>query len=208
MLHTATLEPGTLGLLTRIMAQEAMQPFYLVGGTALALQMGHRLSIDLDFFCESAFDKELVKAEMNAIGHWETDSENRIGLRGQLNGVKIDFVTYNYPQISPAWVELGVRMFSQPDIAAMKLSAVTNRGAKKDFYDIFFLLKTYSFGQLCAWYQEKYRTNNLMMVLKSITYFDDADQTGTPVLLDEKVAWTTVQDKLRNEVAKFINETE
>lgn len=203
MLHTEVLESSTLGILRSILANETFESFNLVGGTALALQFGHRLSIDLDFFTTEPFDKELVKAELNDIGEWTTDSENKIGLRGQLNGVKMDFITYRYPLISPIVVVDEVRMLSQADISAMKLSAITNRGAKKDFYDIYFLLRRHSFAQLCDWYREKFKTNNLFMLLKSITYFDDAELTETPVLLAENVSWETVKSTILLEVATY-----
>lgn len=203
MLHTEVLEPGTLGILRAILANETFQAFNLVGGTALALQFGHRLSIDLDFFTTELFDKELVKVELSDLGDWTTDSENKIGLRGQLNGVKMDFITYRYPLISPIVVIDEVRMLSQADISAIKLSAITNRGAKKDFYDIYFLLQHYSFAQLCDWYTEKFKTNNLFMLLKSITYFDDAELTETPVLLANDVSWETVKNTLLREVAMY-----
>ena len=131
MLYTEVLEPGTLGILRNVLANETFESFNLVGGTALALQFGHRLSIDLDFFTTNSFDNELIKAELADIGAWMTDSENRIGLRGQLSGIKMDFVTYKYPLLEPAVVLEGIRMLSQADISAM-----TNRVAKKDFYDI------------------------------------------------------------------------
>ena len=128
MLYTEVLEPGTLGILRNVLANETFESFSLVGGTALALQFGHRLSIDLDFFTTNSFDNELVKAELADIGTWTTDSENRIGLRGQLSGIKMDFVTYKYPLVEPAVVLDGIRMLSQADISAM-----TNRGQKKIF---------------------------------------------------------------------------
>lgn len=203
MLHTEVLESGTLGVLRSVLATDTFESFNLVGGTALALQFGHRLSIDLDFFTTDPFDKELAKSELADIGIWTTDSENKIGLRGQLNGIKMDFITYRYPLLEPIVVIDDIRMLSQADISAMKLSAVTNRGAKKDFYDIYFLLRRHSFAQLFDWYKGKFQTNNLFMLLKSITYFDDAELTETPVLLAENVSWETVRDTILLEVATY-----
>ncbi|GAB3894496.1 nucleotidyl transferase AbiEii/AbiGii toxin family protein [Larkinella knui] len=204
MLYTAVIEPGTLGILKYISSHDIFESFCLVGGTALALQMGHRLSIDLDFFSPQPFDKELVKTELSEYGDWLTFSENKIGLRGQLNNVKVDFVTYRYPLLEPATSEGGIRMFSTKDIAAMKLSAITNRGAKKDFYDIYFLMRQYGLSQLLEWYQQKYQTNNLFMVLKSLTYFDDAELTETPVLLQKKTGWITVKKTILAAVTNYV----
>lgn len=85
----------------------------------------------------------------------------------------------------------------------MKLSAVTNRAAKKDFYDIYFLLRRHSFAQLGDWYRQKYQTNNLFMLLKSLTYFTDTDSTETPVLLTEPVSRQTVIETILAEVNKY-----
>ncbi|MCY7355868.1 MAG: nucleotidyl transferase AbiEii/AbiGii toxin family protein, partial [Rudanella sp.] len=171
---------------------------------ALALQFGHRLSEDLDFFTPESFDKELVKAELMDIGNWHTDSENKIGLRGKLNGVKMDFVTYRYPLLQPFTVIDEVRMLAQADISAMKLSAITNRGAKKDFYDVYFLVQQHGFAQICDWYQQKFETNNLLMLLKSVTYFDDAETSQTPIVLTEKVSWELVKQTMLDEVNNYV----
>lgn len=203
MLYAEVLESSTLGILKAVLANGTFSNFNLVGGTALALQFGHRLSIYLDFFTTDVFDKELIKAEVTEIGSWITDSENKIGLRGRLNSIKIDFVTYRYPLLAPPIVLEGVRMASLADISAMKLAAITNRGAKKDFYDIFFLLRRHSFAQLCEWYKAKYQTNNLFMMLKSMTYFDDAELTEAPVLLTDKASWQIVKETLLLEVANY-----
>jgi len=203
MLHTEVLEPGTLDILRAVLSTDTFDSFYLVGGTALALQFGHRLSEDLDFFAPESFDKELVKAELMDIGNRHTDSENKIGLRRKLNGVKMDFVTYRYPLLQPFTVIDEVRILAQADISAMKLSAITNRGVKKDFYDVYFLVQKHGFAQLCGWYQQKFETNNLFMLLKSLTYFDDAEQSQAPVLLTETVSWTMVKQTLLDEVNKY-----
>ena len=200
MLHTEVLEPGTLGVLKAVLSCDTFNSFNLVGGTALALQFGHRLSIDLDFFTNEPFDKELAKAELADIGNWQTNSENKIGLRGQLNGVKMDFITYRYPLMEAAVIIDSIRMLAQSDI-----SAITNRGAKKDFYDIFFLLKKHTFAQLYDWYKQKFETNNLFMLLKTLTYFDDAEATETPVLLAKNIQWETVKKTLLNEVEQYTN---
>ena len=138
MLHTEVLEPGTLGILKSILDCETFTSFNLVGGTALALQFGHRLFVDLIFFTSEPFDKELAKAELVEIGNWTTNSENKIGLQEELNGIKMDFVTYPYRLLESTVVLDGVRMLSQADISAMKLSAVTNRGQKKTSMIFFF----------------------------------------------------------------------
>lgn len=204
MLHTEVLEPPTLGLLNDMMAPDSLAPFCLVGGTALALQFGHRLSVDLDFFTTQSFDQELVLTDLrDLIGGVVTDNRNKIGMRLTIQSVKVDVVTYRYPLIRPTVNLDGIRMFAIEDIAAMKLSAVTNRVMKKDFYDIYSLIKHFGFAKLCEWYQQKFVDTNLFMMLKSITYFENADRSETPVLLDQKRDWETVKALILQSVTDY-----
>lgn len=204
MLHTEVLEPRTLGILNDLMAVDSLKSFYLVGGTALALQFGHRLSVDLDMFTTEPFDQELVLTDLrDYIGGIVTDNRNKIGLRLTVQNIKVDLVTYQYPLIREPVTIAGVRMFALEDIAAMKLSAITNRGAKKDFYDLFTLINRYSFAQLCEWYGQKFPDTSLFMMLKSISYFDDADQSETPVLLGHKTSWEDVKATILRAVTNY-----
>ncbi|MFT7033245.1 MAG: putative nucleotidyltransferase component of viral defense system [Cyclobacteriaceae bacterium] len=147
----------------------------MAGGTALALQIGHRISIDLDFFSEHGFDEKhlvnILERDYNAsiISQYENTVLTNI------EGVKVDIISHQYEQLSKSSVVDGIRMASKDDIAAMKLNAVVNRGAKKDFVDIFFLLHDYSLNQLITLHNRKYPNQNELLVLKSLTYFADAD---------------------------------
>ena len=135
MLHFETLPPGTLGLLRDLAAHPSLQNFALVGGTALALHLGHRRSIDFDFFTPDAFDVEaLADTLTREVAGFETTGMNKIGLNASVRGLKVDFVAYRYPLLSGVETLDGIRMFSLDDIVGMKLSAITNRGARKDFY--------------------------------------------------------------------------
>ncbi|GAB2606800.1 nucleotidyl transferase AbiEii/AbiGii toxin family protein [Spirosoma areae] len=132
MLHTEVLEPRTLGILKDIMALESLASFALVGGTALALQFGHRLSVDLDLFALDSFDQEVVLADLrDYIGGVEINNRNKIGLRLTIQGIKTDLVTYRYPLLYPHVTVEDTRMCTMEDIASMKLWAITNRGVKK-----------------------------------------------------------------------------
>jgi predicted nucleotidyltransferase component of viral defense system len=204
MLHTEVLEPRALGILKDLMELASLKPFCLVGGTALALQFGHRLSVDLDLFTPDLFDKEVLMADLrDYIGGVETNNRNKIGMRLTVQGIKVDLVTYRYPLLSPYVTEEGVRMFALEDIASMKLAAITNRGAKKDFYDIYELISRFGFSQLCHWYQQKYTDTSLFMMLKSVTYFQDADQFETPVLINQTVSWNEVKASILKAVTSY-----
>ena len=117
--------------------------------------------------------------------------------------IKTDFVRHNYPRLKPFVISGGIRLFSLEDIAAMKLNAVTNRGAKKDFYDIHALLSRFSLPELIGFFEEKYQKMNSFTVTKSLAYFDDADQEPEPMSLMD-LTWEEIkgdlQQKLRDSV--------
>lgn len=169
-----------LELLRKLMAEEALLPFYLVGGTALALQLGHRISVDIDLFSDKAFDVELIAdfiSEEYAIQSLET-AKNTV--RGEVGGIKLDVMSHRYPMIGTLVVADGIRLASLQDIAAMKLNAIANRGCKKDFWDYAELLNHFSRGEMLGFFSEKYTDKNVWYVEKSMSYFEDAEEEPDP----------------------------
>jgi len=207
MLHQETVEPATLELLNQLFSKDYLSGFALAGGTALALQLGHRISIDLDFFSYQPFntneltkrissdfrlDKEFIEIEENTL--------NCI-----INNVRVQFLTHNYQQVRPDLNDGTIRLYSLSDSAAMKLNAVTNRGAKKDFFDIAALLEVFSLNDMLNFYTKKYNVVNYQHVLKSLSYFEDAESEMNPVCL-RKQNWTTVKKKVSTSVRLYFNE--
>lgn len=201
MLQTRAIEPRILGLLKQLMTMPALEHFYLVGGTALALQLGHRVSVDLDLFTTEPFDKNELAEIMSAQFDFSLESEGASMLTTYINDVKVDFVKMGYPILFPTKDEDGVRMLDLRDIAPMKLKAVTQRGAKKDFFDIFFLFSHLSLDEMLRLFKEKFRQHEVFHVIKSLTYFEDAEQFPDPIVFDEKITWLKVKAAVR-EAAK------
>ena len=196
MLHLETIEPATFQLLKSIQTLPEFSTARLVGGTSLALQIGHRKSIDLDLFGNDLIDaNDMHAALMSVSSNVQLVSSSRTMRFFVVDGVKVDFVCYPYQWINPAVEEDGVRLASVDDIAAMKLSAITNRGTKKDFIDLYFLLKQYSIKDLLALYQEKYPTTTLFATIKSLSYFDDAENDPMPIML-QSVDWNEVKSRI------------
>lgn len=195
MLHLSTADAQTLELLRKLQQLPILRHTRLVGGTALALQIGHRKSIDLDFFgLIEASSQELIEA-LRALGNLIIlkDSTNiHIYI---LNGVKIDIVNYNYPWIDEAIESDDIRMASLKDIAAMKVTAVVGRGTKKDFIDIRFLLQDLSLEQLLGFYSQKYPEASPFMALKSLAYFEDAEEEMMPYMFSE-LTWEEVKSNI------------
>ena len=191
MLYLATLAPSTLGLLRRIQSQDAFADTRLVGGAALALHFGHRTSLDLDLFGTWKPQPPLELALSTCAARvMRTGGENALQFF-TVDDVKIDCVTYPYKWLRPAVVSDGIRLADIPDIAAMKLAAATNRGTRKDFVDIYFLLQKYSLRQMLGWYSEKYPDGNDYLVLRSLVYFEDAELEPMPNML-APVDWKSV----------------
>ena len=204
MLQIQTVEPGTLGHLKSIMLNPYLKHFTLVGGTALALQMGHRFSIDLDFFTPQQIEHDAIALELKSLGKLIETHRNRIMLQVMLDNVKIDFVHHPHPMIRPISIVENIRMATQEEIAAMKLAAITGRGVKKDFYDLYFLLKKFSLKQMIDFYIEKYTDRNYFQMTKSLSYFNDADNSDTPVLFDKKLKWEEVKKTIEEAVIKVL----
>lgn len=203
MLQLNTVHQGTFSLLKSLASLDKLREFYLAGGTALALQIGHRVSVDLVFFTLSMFDSnelfEFLKDSYEVSG--ATRSVNSLSLFVTLHDerIKVDMIRHNYPFLQPVKHVENIRLSSLQDIAAMKLNAVANRGAKKDFYDIYALLTRFSLKELLTFFQQKYEQLNSLTVLKSLVYFADADLEPDPVsLLD--VSWADVKKEITTRV--------
>ena len=179
--------------------------FYLAGGTALALQLGHRQSIDLDWFSRLEFSNQQLKERLSAIGGLTLVNEEPGTLNGLLDDVRVSFLRYGYKQLFPLIPFGKINLADERDIAAMKISVASSRGGRKDFIDLFFLLKKYNFEELLIFFEQKYKNieYNKLHILKSLTYFDDAETEPMPKMLIQ-TDWPTVKKTLQIEADKFL----
>ena len=195
MLYYQTVDAGTLELLKKILSIDLFSELRLVGGTSLALQIGHRKSIDLDFFGNIDVDVleiNRVLAPLGAITLLKDSKNIHVYL---VNGIKVDIVNYTYPWLKELLLTDGLRLATYHDIAAMKLAAITGRGSKKDFIDLYFLLKEMSLATMLQQYLHKYNDGSLFLVIKSLVYFEDAELEEMPDML-YPVNWQTVKDTI------------
>lgn len=188
MLHTETVSGTTLELIKQLQSDPVLKNFILVGGTALSLQLGHRISIDIDFFTTQEFDvKQMLEHIEQNYGFQEQYSYTNT-LKGIINGVFVDFLRHNYKNITEPLNIKGIKMASLQDIAAMKVNAITGNGTRvKDFIDIYFLLKEFSFSDIIGFYKTKYNFRNDFHAIKSLTYFDDIIVEAWPEMILEKM---------------------
>lgn len=185
MLSYQTVEPHTLELLKQLMQASLLRQTRLVGGTALALQYGHRSSVDLDLFGIMEATTEELSQVLSQMGTITLFGQSKMIKGFAVDGIKIDIVNYAYPWLEPAVVEDGLRLASPADIAAMKIYAIENRGSRKDFIDMYFLLKHYSLDEILSFYKRKYPEHSEFDALRSLTYFEDAESFAMPKMFTD-----------------------
>lgn len=203
MLRTDAIAPEPLELLGRLMLRPELQDFALAGGTGLALQTGHRLSVDLDLFSARDFEPEVLLDRLRDEFRTELHNISKNTLNLHINGTKVDLLTYKYPMLNSLIQEGNIRIYSMEDIAAMKLSAVSSRGSKRDFYDLYFLIKKYSLSELLDFYKRKFETEQYYHVIKSLIFFDDAEGEPDPRLINSNLTWKMIKSELENAVREY-----
>ena len=206
MLHLETVAASTLELLIELQGLDSLRETRLVGGTALSLQYGHRISVDLDLFANNLeADFITIISEIKNKGYKiDIRKQSSNILISMIENIKVDIVNYPYPWIDNKICEENIVLATDKDIAAMKLSAITNRGTKKDFIDLYYLLKSYSLEQMLSFYTDKYNGDSAFMVLKSLTYFDDAEIDISPNVLDPTINWANIKNTITNEVKQLV----
>ena len=196
MLQTQTVEPRTLELLRKLQSEPLMSSFNLVG-TALALRIGHRKSVDLDFFTKEEFNIVELREMLVEKYAMKVAFERGQTLKGFIDGIMIDCIRFNYPHIKAPDIIDGVRLESIPDIIAMKLDAISHNGTRiKDFIDIATLSTMYSLDEMLQFYLAKYPNSNVLMPVKSLVYFDDINFEESVIMTNEAFDWDKIAQRL------------
>lgn len=182
--------------------------FYLAGGTGLALQLGHRKSEDLDFFAAEYFNTEIILEQI----HPERIFLVKEGtIHCEMKKVKISFLYYKQPLIYPVILWYGVKIADWRDITAEKIKTISQRGAKKDFYDLYAILqKKISIEEACKLFKTRFASSgiNFYHVVKSLVFFEDADAEPPPTLIEKNSVWEwkTVKKYFENNIKRFQEE--
>lgn len=203
-MYPQTLYPKTRQVLNEIKTLPIMKGFYLAGGTALALQLGHRRSIDLDFFSDNFPKRDLLIQGMEQFD-LQITNEAPGTIDMIIDDVKVSFLEYNYPLLGKLVDFEGTKLASMIDISCMKLSAISSRGTKKDFVDLYVILKKYTLEQLFDKFEKKFVgvSYQKLIILKSLIYFDDADKEPDPDFIDE-LSWDGVKENIESKVKKYL----
>lgn len=203
MLHKdpSIVKPSTIQLIQELQSQAELKEFYLVGGTALALQLGHRNSIDIDLFTQNDFSPEDLLKFLEKEFSVQPTFSTKNTLLSIVNNIKVDFVRHDYRLVLPPITEEGITYLSKEDITAMKLNAISNSGKRlKDFIDIYFLLEHFSLSEMIHFYTIKYPKYNPLIALKAINYFDDIDPDIDPPKLKTKLPLTEIKKRINDSV--------
>lgn len=207
MLHLETVEPHTFSILKQLLAMPELKDFSLVGGTALSLCYGHRVSVDLDLFSNKPFENQIV---IDALKNKFQDKfimeekAPRFGIFCFIDNVKVDIVRHPHPLIRPQLSIDDIRIFSTEDIIAMKVQAILGRGKKKDFWDVAELLQHFSISDFIDFHKEKFTPQHLLITVpQAITFFADAEESEDPISL-KKQTWDSVKKFIGLKVNEYL----
>lgn len=203
--HSEVISASTEETLLLLQDGAFLQTAYLAGGTGLALRFGHRRSLDLDFFEESLFDEDALVQRLQTIPSFSLASKAPHTVHAVIGATKVSVLGYSYPVLFPCEAFRGASIADPRDVACMKISAVASRGTRRDFVDLYFASQRFGLGQILEWFARKYaRTRySRMHVLKSLTYFQDAELDPMPDML-VPLDWNRVREFFRQEVGRMV----
>jgi hypothetical protein len=195
-------------LLRKLEKETVFKDYFLVGGTALALQIGHRISVDIDLFTQ----QELCIPEItnyliqNHAGNYQLLNSQKMIYQVVIEGIKVDFVQHPFKLVEPVYYNNHITYLGKNDIAAMKLHAIETSGNRaKDFVDIFFLLKEISLEKMFESYRIKYSTDNIFNAKRSLAFFDDVPEESWQEvqIIDKKVTVVMIKETILNAIKEF-----
>jgi transposase len=204
MLHKETVKSGTLDLIQALMKDNQLNSFYLVGGTALSLKIGHRESIDIDLFSSSDFDGNELAEHLRKNYDADVKRHKENYASGSIGEVDFDFISHKYPSIKPIENIEGIRMMSNQDISAMKINAIVNSGQRiKDFIDMHYLLMEMPLSKIFDYYCQKYPNVDPNTAKSALIYHNDIDFNVPVKLMDTKLKWQDVQRSISKAVLEY-----
>lgn len=203
--HRNVIPASTKSALNALRDAKLLDSFYLAGGTALALQYGHRLSLDLDFFAREHFDEEGLLVRLRDLPEFALVSKAPYTLHATIGNTKVSFLGYAYPMLYPTNPFLGVAVADPRDLACMKVSAIASRGTKRDFIDLYEASQRLGLAEILALFGTKYAQANYsgVHILKSLSFFADAEKDPMPHMLVD-LDWDTVKQFFLREAPRLL----
>jgi hypothetical protein len=198
MLYKNTVETKTFELLVRLSNDPVFSHFLLAGGTNLALRIGHRKSIDIDFFNFQEFETEDLVKHLTLNYNFESAVIRPRGtIKGTIENVKIDIISHPYKLLEPPITIENIRFYGLNDIIAMKLNAISDNGSRlKDFVDIAFLSTRFSLKEMVECYTAKYQAADTR-AYRGIAYFDDINfNVSIDLIGHRKFDWEKIEKRI------------
>ena len=205
-LHFEVLPSPTAKAFQWLRKQTFLEPFYLAGGTAIALYFGHRQSQDLDFFSSTPFDPKELMGQLQQFGEWRTAKRLKNTLTGELEHTKMSFFKIPDEPIRPFLQVDSLNIADLLDLALMKIMAISDRGTKRDFIDLYLLgHKFMPIQELLLKLPEKYGrwAYNLTHIVLSLGYFEDAEKDEPPLMF-EQIAWENIKSYFHKESERLM----
>ncbi len=201
-----TLVKGAKDILAALGRSDILKGTYLAGGTAAALQLGHRVSVDFDFFTSKELIPKVFSANLSKLGSFRVEQADKGTVLGVFEGVKFSLFSYKYPLVFPVVKYQALRIADIRDIAAMKIDAIASRGAKRDFVDLYFICAAgFTLRDILKIYYKKYgkaAAGNIIHIQKSLVFFNDAEPEKMPRML-RRAEWGDVKRYFETEVKKL-----
>ena len=173
--------------------------FKLDEGTALALQIGHRISIDLDLFNPNAFDENVLLDYLQSKYDFKIAFQSKNTLKGEINNIKVDFIAHQYVDLNPEIVLENIRLASLSDLAAMKVNTIVRSGERiKDYIDLAFLSSYYSLIKIQEFYSLMYPNSNSIMMFKALSFHNNINFNEPIKVINNNYNWESVKSRLLN----------
>lgn len=203
--HREVIPASTETTLGVLRDARLLEDFYLAGGTGLALQFGHRLSLDLDFFAKEQFDEEMLLQRAQTLDRFALVAKAPYTLHATVQATKVSFLGYAYPVLFPVNRFLDVAVADPRDIACMKVSAIASRGTKRDFVDLYLCVEQYGLKEILRIFNQKYSEARYsrIHILKSLTFFGDAEKDPMPHMLVQ-IDWDEVKQRFLLEAPRLL----
>lgn len=209
--HSEVVPERSWKVLDDFFEAKSLISFYLAGGTGLALMLGHRRSHDFDFFSKKLFDESMLIQELHrSLRSFSVESKAPHTLHIDVDGVKVTFLGYNYPLLFPTleYNDKRKTLFKVADlrdIACMKIDAIASRGSRRDFIDLYAVSQIHPLPDLLEFFDRKYSgvSFNRVHVLKSLTYFSDAESDPMPEMMTN-LSWEEVKNFFLSEVPRLL----
>ena len=200
-----TLPGNTKSALAVLGESKLLKNAYLAGGTALALRINHRISYDLDFFTSENFDVNLYIQKLGDLG-LKIDRQSEGTILGNIKNTRFSLFYYKYPLIDQVNAYQNIDIAGFKDLSAMKINAISSRGTKRDFVDLYYLAKQFSLEEMLSFYDQKFGAlaTNQIHLLKSLCYFGDAENDPDPNMIKDEFDWVKIKEFFTKETKSLI----